>query len=147
MGEQWVLQRRDSRYFGILLRQRRVNGPESIGLAHRRAKRVWWKLKPLDGIGRAVKYCLLHPPTRLPLPTPFLSSTPFEHLRFGEDSPFQTKPEVKRRRVYFTFPPPYLPLLSLFPLPPLILPASLDRFNPLFDAVSMYRRACLPSVW
>lgn len=58
MGEQGVLQRRDSRYFGILLRQRRVNGPESIGLAHRRAKRVWWKLKPLDGIGRAVKYCL-----------------------------------------------------------------------------------------
>ena len=107
-----MLQRRDSRYFGILLRQRRINGPESIGLAHRRAKRVWWKLKPLDGIGRAVKYCLLHPPTRLPLPTPFLSSTPFEHLRFGEDSPFQTKPEVKRRRVYFTSPPPYLPLLS-----------------------------------
>lgn len=117
MEEQWVLQRRDSRYFGILLRQRRVNGPESIGLAHRRAKRVWWKLKPLDGIGRAVKYCLLHPPTRLPLPTLFLSSTLFEHLRFGEDSPFQTKPEVKRRRVYFTSPSPYLPLLSLFTSP------------------------------
>lgn len=132
MEEQWVLQRRDSRYFGILLRQRRVNGPESIGLAHRRAKRVWWKLKPLDGIGRAVKYCLLHPPTRLPLPTLFLSSTLFEHLRFGEDSPFQTKPEVKRRRVYFTSPSPYLPLLSLFTS---YLSFPLDRFNPLFDSM------------
>lgn len=44
---------------------------------------------------------------------PFPFPVPFEHLRLAEDSPFQTKPEVKRRRVYFMLTsPPLIPDFS-----------------------------------
>lgn len=72
---------------------------------------------------------ILPPPARLPLPTPFFPQPLLNTSVSAKDSPFQTKPEVKRRRVYFTFasPPPYLPLLPpsspSSPLPLLILPA------------------------
>lgn len=84
---------------------------------------------------------ILPPPARLPLPTPFFPQPLLNTSVSAKDSPFQTKPEVKRRRVYFTFasPPPYLPLLppsSPLPPPPTYPPRMLDRFNPPFDAVS-----------
>lgn len=141
MKEQGVLQRRDSRYFGILLRQRRVNGPESIGLAHRRAKRVWWKLKPLDGIGRAVKYCL-HRLVCLSQPLSFLNpfwTPPFRRriLPSRRNQKLNVVAFISPSRLH---PPPLsstpLPFLPFLPPPPTYPPRMLDRFNPPFDAVS-----------
>lgn len=87
---------------------------------------------------------ILPPPARLPLPTPFFPQPLLNTSVSAKDSPFQTKPEVKRRRVYFTFasppPPPLsstpLPFLPFLPPPPTYPPRMLDRFNPPFDAVS-----------
>ena len=86
---------------------------------------MWWKLKPLDTVGRAVKYCLriLHPPARLPLssppPTPF--PFPFRPLLNTFDPPkilpSRRKPEVKRRRVYFTLTSPAAFILDFSPAP------------------------------
>lgn len=104
------------------------------------------RLKPLDALGWALKYCLriLHPPSRLPS-TP--CQPPLEHLRLAEDPPFGTRPEVKRRRVYFTLTSP--PLILEFSSTLLfILSCSLPPafHNPLSDTAStMYRWACFPA--
>lgn len=72
---------------------------------------------------------------------------PFEHLRLAEDPPFGTRPEVKRRRVYFTLTSP--PLILEFSSTLLfILSCSLPPafHNPLSDTAStMYRWACFPA--
>lgn len=66
-----------------------------------------------------MKYCLriLHLPTRLPSTpsTQPLIGLTFEHHLTAEDPPSETKPEVKRRRVYFTLTLP--PLCPPGPLP------------------------------
>lgn len=152
MKEQGVLQRRDSRYFGILLRQRRVNGPESIGLAHRRAKRVWWKLKPLDGIGRPVKYCL-HRLVCLSQPLSFLNpfwTPPFRRriLPSRRNQKLNVVAFISPSRLH---PPAYLPLLSpsspSSPLPLLILPAcSIASTLLSMPFPPSYRWICFPSL-
>lgn len=99
----------------------------------------------LDAIGRSVKYCLriLHPPTRLPS-TPSarpLAGPTFEHHLTAEDPPSETKPEVKRRRVYFTLtlpplrPPGPLPLHFSYRTCPRVVPYPLPS-SPRFHNVS-----------
>lgn len=84
------------------------------------------RLKLLDAVGRA---CEILPPDSASAGSPAFHPfpTPVERLLSAEDPPFDTKPEVKRRRVYFalTLPPLILEFSSssLFILYPQLSPS------------------------